>query len=179
MKSLFFISSEQSFNSRAHKGRDLFLCRVGVASLVSIHAPTRGATNSARPIPCIPSTFQFTRPQGARLKDPIKMSEVMLFQFTRPQGARHVRLRASEASEVSIHAPTRGATYQHRQQQRAKKFQFTRPQGARLIGLRVYLLILKFQFTRPQGARQTIRYIILTSTCFNSRAHKGRDKQNC
>ena len=37
-----------------------------------------------------------------------------LFQSTHPHGVRHARLLRSKAGQqVSIHAPTRGATYQH------------------------------------------------------------------
>ena len=61
-------SSATSFNSRAHEGRDqpfpIHTCRV----LVSIHAPTRGATNCiCLSPPC--NAFQFTRPRGARRSD--------------------------------------------------------------------------------------------------------------
>ena len=78
---------------------------------------------------------------------------------------------------VSIHAPTRGATYKHVSvlleticfNSRAHKgrdesvlenmpglvwFQFTRPQGARQIRFLARESIRLFQFTRPQGARQ-------------------------
>ena len=55
------------FNSRAHKGRDISnLFFLTVKSLVSIHAPTRGATKISFKSKSFLS-FQFTRPQGARL----------------------------------------------------------------------------------------------------------------
>ena len=80
-----------------------------------------------------------------------------LFQSTRPRGAR------------------RGI----RQDRVARVFQSTRPRGARpAITLRKSLESL-FQSTRPRGARrqwppQTRR----SGTCFNPRAHVGRDCQS-
>jgi len=54
------------FNSRAHAGRDAEISGDCVdVPVVSIHAPTRGATPS-RPAICGPPMFQFTRPRGAR-----------------------------------------------------------------------------------------------------------------
>jgi len=55
--------------------------------------------------------FQSTRPRGARQRFLAVMYKQLLFQSTRPRGAR-LGLRQSFAShtDVSIHAPTRGAT---------------------------------------------------------------------
>ena len=54
-------------------------------------------------------------------------------------------------------------------------FQSTRPRGARLVLVVVPLQHQRFQSTRPRGARRAkIRQIALTS-CFNPRAHVGRD----
>ena len=53
------------FNSRAHGGRDKYEADVASARKVSIHAPTGGATvETVSPVSA--STFQFTRPRGAR-----------------------------------------------------------------------------------------------------------------
>mgnify|MGYP007058238478 CR=1 FL=1 len=61
---------------------------------------------------------------------------------------------AELALDVSIHAPTRGATFAVFARSRLKRFQFTRPRGARL----------------------QISAIGLMNAGFNSRAHAGRDK---
>ena len=99
-------------------------------------------------------------------------------------------------SEVSIHAPTRGATrlgvvVGHRVQ-----FQSTRPRGARqnaggdpwnvLVSIHAPTrgatpptlatgLPTVFQSTRPRGARPMASSTSATSACFNPRAHAGRD----
>ena len=80
--------------------------------------------------------FQFTRPRGAR---PVMLLMVRMsapFQFTRPRGAR-LRLAprlisSAAADDVSIHAPTGGATFDVAGAVAGRQeFQFTRPRGAR------------------------------------------------
>ena len=101
------------FNSRAHGGRDLPRAQLGGHLVVSIHAPTGGATAAADALLQIPE-FQFTRPRGARLA--------------------HIGEQAVKVS-VSIHAPTGGATGSSTPKAKSRKFQFTRPRGARPYGL--------------------------------------------
>ena len=77
---------------------------------VSIHAPTRGATND-KVISDEEYEFQSTHPRGVRRFGVSKESLIDKFQSTHPRGVR--RLRVSECLSlaiVSIHAPTRGAT---------------------------------------------------------------------
>ena len=78
---------------------------------VSIHAPTWGATK------LIPSyyewhlMFQSTHPHGVRLTHRGKTVNVLKFQSTHPHGVRRAgSLTSFACSEVSIHAPTWGAT---------------------------------------------------------------------
>ena len=78
------------FNPRTHTGCDNLAPAVFSHSLIiSIHAPTRGATC----VPCKPS------------------SASSIFQSTHPHGVRPKRIRKYyPPSRISIHAPTRGAT---------------------------------------------------------------------
>ena len=121
----------RSFNSRAHEGRDFARGDFSSVSAVSIHAPTRGATPTC-PTPIDIERFQFTRPRGARQYFVVGINDACKFQFTRPRGARHGRGRAYGYPQVSIHAPTRGATKSGRASRPSSVFQFTRPRGARL-----------------------------------------------
>ena len=98
------------FNPRAHVGRDLATFNAPLARLrVSIHAPTWGAT-------LLPSLlepdqlFQSTRPRGARLALEWRKKFSVMFQSTRPRGARHSCCSTNRHNKVSIHAPTWGAT---------------------------------------------------------------------
>ena len=119
------------FNSRAHEGRDLDgHGRLVVGRRVSIHAPTRGATLQ-RCEDVRHDWFQFTRPRGARRTRSHRGGDGMSFnsrahegrdgniksvlarlefQFTRPRGARPAARATPARHNVSIHAPTRGAT---------------------------------------------------------------------
>ena len=143
------------FNSRAHGGRD--------------SAPSASARSR---------TFQFTRPRGARLpvcRTPFRRER---FQFTRPRGARHETLFYEFVIllEVSIHAPTGGATSSAIAAETTRaKFQFTRPRGARLNFAMASVPADTFQFTRPRGARPSRRRATQARRGFNSRAHGGRD----
>ena len=120
--------------------------------------------------------FQFTRPQGARQCG--HTAEVQLYGFNSRahKGRDFVFSVHSLHVFVSIHAPTRGATYGAFRSSATPVFQFTRPQGARLLVLFKLAVTLavsihaptrgatakvakptqkrtQFQFTRPQGAR--------------------------
>ncbi len=57
-------------------------------SLVSIHAPTWGATRSAQPRAKASLWFQFTHPRGVRPEFPDVQFYDYTFQFTHPRGVR-------------------------------------------------------------------------------------------
>jgi len=97
------------FNPRAHAGRDFAQAASADRGVVSIHAPTRGATAIAGLLLPV-FLFQSTRPRGARrqyatpditdksfnprahagrdLRQGIRTGEGNVFQSTRPRGAR-------------------------------------------------------------------------------------------
>ena len=142
------------FNSRAHGGRDpraFWLC---VRGLVSIHAPTGGATYYGARIRC-GNPVSIHAPTGGAT--PTRTSVPNLRSFnSRAHGGRDRRAETRRRRiGVSIHAPTGGAT---------------RSSGA--IGVDVM-----FQFTRPRGARRSRKANIEGNKGFNSRAHGGRDKK--
>jgi len=101
-----------SFNPRARTGRDLTLDHVlNNGSKVSIHAPARGATNELIQIRSIRSSFNPRARTGRDRSGRPTSSGVSMFQSTRPHGARHTPPELPpEGSDVSIHAPARGAT---------------------------------------------------------------------
>ena len=148
-----------SFNPRAHEGRDERGLRVaGLVVLVSIHAPTRGATRPRPPRPAPPGSFnprahegrdvpvgrtwlrlevfQSTRPRGARRLAPIPLLGAVKFQSTRPRGAR--------PAITSLSAGT-------------QSFQSTRPRGARPLTNVGVANVTVFQSARPRGARREPR----------------------
>ena len=149
------------FNPRSHKGSDMHRNITGVVGFVfqstlpqgerrggnvpepvtreiSIHAPTRGATSPTTFI-CSEKPFQSTLPQGERLPGLCTRPITRRFQSTLPQGerqplsGRHTITLQVDAL-ISIHAPTRGATYKY---------------------LGAVNITIQFQSTLPQGERRT------------------------
>ena len=117
----------------------------------------RGARPRPRDERKVSSLFQSTRPRGARLSSYFSCASSSVFQSTRPRGARlnfveetynaiqvsiHAPTRGATRTviifniftAVSIHAPTRGATGKTQLESKKDMFQSTRPRGARLYG---------------------------------------------
>ena len=100
---------------------------------------------------------------------------------------------------VSIHAPTRGATEECGFSDLAQGFQSTHPRGVRPIllveGLCLYpfqsthprgvrpillvegLYINPFQSTHPRGVRLKKIHFVIDTMCFNPRTHAGCDRK--
>ena len=104
---------------------------------ISIHAPTRGATLHFL-LQFLTYIFQSTHPRGVRLYDYFNYINTLKFQSTHPRGVRRVSLTGllsryaifqsthprgvrhavtsviSGNRSISIHAPTRGATNEYK-----------------------------------------------------------------
>ena len=130
------ISVQRCFNPRAHVGRDTKWEVVGYK----------------------PFTFQSTRPRGARLSMTSWSTSMRCFN-PRAHVGRDLLLcvELGKVLDVSIHAPTWGAT----------------------LCPNVVFIIAKFQSTRPRGARRQLVGLLANETSFNPRAHVGRDLTNC
>ena len=120
------------FNPRTHTGCDLLLvhskCR---AIVVSIHAPTRGATDDLEEL-VLAWAFQSTHPHGVRQKKRNACKTYLTFQSTHPHGVRPNQVsKSDEVILVSIHAPTRGATTGVCTGKSIGMFQSTHPHGVR------------------------------------------------
>ncbi len=158
-----------SFNPRTHTGCDLINRPVKLIILVSIHAPTRGATLSPSSTVPLALPFQSTHPHGVRQRS-------ILF-------SRQLR-------GVSIHAPTRGATRHKSFPSTPFEFQSTHPHGVRRLHRHSPLHCLRFnprthtgcdpdpvadppftvtfQSTHPHGVRRSARLSSSTSYEFQS-----------
>ena len=164
------------FNSRAREGRDSRRRGGDAWRDVSTHAPARGAT--WRGAPTLPtSSFQLTRPRGARLPGPRAHRLQRRFNSRAREGRDHphnrtIRARAgfnSRAREgrdliqtgelvagtrVSTHAPARGATSRRRRDSRDRPVSTHAPARGATAACGLYLAIC---------------------LGFNSRAREGRD----
>ena len=169
--------SSRSFNPRPRAGGDPeHRASIIAMTVVSIHAPARGATRDGHRMRVIPSPFQSTPPRGGRLSGsrcirhrtfqstpprggrPLVACQdsVEVFQSTPPRGGRHqIVARLRSACNVSIHAPARGATVLlDREAADAVKFQSTPPRGG-----------------RPDACRR----MPTSRRCFNPRPRAGGD----
>ena len=163
-------------STRPHRARLAEDDLLRVVPAVSIHAPTQGATSQLH-VRTLCSLFQSTRPHRARrYRRPRSPSSSCfnprahtgrdgrtfigplantVFQSTRPHRARHdVLLKERLARDVSIHAPTQGAT-----------------RGRR--GLTGWAGC--FNPRAHTGRDCKHKHKLLDGWCFNPRAHTGRD----
>ena len=162
-----------AFQSTRPRGARLQRFGARIDTLVSIHAPTRGATQ-AKAIYYRDFWFQSTRPRGARLFAKTPIAKEFSFNPRAHAGRDASKGLVLDIPGVSIHAPTRGATSAAAAFFAAELFQSTRPRGARrrlsnhLIARTVSIhaptrgatpfctasvAAKLFQSTRPRGAR--------------------------
>ena len=130
------------------------MLKVVYINVISIHAPTRGAT-----ITCTKART---------------ITAISIHAPTR--GATIITRTCQCPVSISIHAPTRGATKQYTSRFRIRKFQSTLPQGERHCSFIFSTSFSAFQSTLPQGERllKDTRQIQL-DCYFNPRSHKGSD----
>ena len=130
---LAFFCFYSCFNPRTHEGCDQRQQAYCGKPLVSIHAPTRGAT-------CF---FVYV---GRCYKS---------FNPRTHEGCDSSRIEEISIPAVSIHAPTRGATQKYLQNERSHhQFQSTHPRGVRPQKSVNDSIIALFQSTHPRGVRQ-------------------------
>ena len=162
------------FQSTRPRGARLPVAPCYCGCKVSIHAPTWGATSTAFELPserCFNPRAHVGRDIAAITKDWLPYGFNPRAHVGRDQAAsaRHewhdVSIHAPTwgATDghgnktcyriVSIHAPTWGATDRDLSHTKKKQFQSTRPRGARHDFNDVYGTYFVFQSTRPRGAR--------------------------
>ena len=122
---------------------------------VSIHAPARGATSSARWPSSASARFQSTLPRGERPIQATDTSTSPQFQSTLPRGERQwpVVLQCG-LDGVSIHAPARGATHDGRRRRRGKCFNPRSRAGSDQLHTVMATRPRAFQSTLPRGERR-------------------------
>ena len=102
--------AELNFNPRSHERSDRVESSLERSINISIHAPTRGATEYLG-IQENPKGFQSTLPREERHMSPEELAELQEFQSTLPREERPITCsKTRDTRRISIHAPTRGAT---------------------------------------------------------------------
>ena len=105
-----------NFNPRSHERSDSMEGKQRGYIPISIHAPTRGATRQ-RIKKFAVNLFQSTLPREERRKKLKTYTTWQKFQSTLPREERRRQLCILyNTIQISIHAPTRGATLRHSQQ---------------------------------------------------------------
>ena len=79
-------------------------------------------------------------------------------------------------NEISIHAPTWGATLMATRVNICRLFQSTHPRGVRRGLYRSLIALLKFQSTHPRGVRRRVIGRYRDAGNFNPRTHVGCDQ---
>ena len=91
------------------RGATLRLSSISHIRIISIHAPTRGATN-IRYIRYKAHQFQSTLPQGERPRSVPDWKYILYFNPRSHKGSDNLMQHFGIDAQISIHAPTRGAT---------------------------------------------------------------------
>ena len=125
--------------------------------IISIHAPARGATFFCTRV--VPTTlFQSTLPQGERRYSVnIFFAPVNFNPRSRKGSDFGSYVYNGVSTQISIHAPARGATSSVWMAGISPLFQSTLPQGERRIKSFIIKLFNIFQSTLPQGERHDIQ----------------------
>ena len=151
----FVVHAEKGlcFNPRSHVGSDLCIAAVYLARLVSIHAPTWGATLTTR----------------------LSQPDMRVSIHAPTWGATKGNKDNATISAVSIHAPTWGATPSWFTSAAALRFQSTLTRGERLDSSSSEAQGTVFQSTLPRGERRRYKKSNESRESFNPRSHVGSD----
>ena len=175
MYSMSRIPKHSDFNPRSHEGSD---GRSGTVRTVPEGFQStlpRGERLNCGGVVVSMMLFQSTLPRGERRTDDILQREQQEFQSTLPRGERpgaavpirsgmDFNPRSHEGSDIadyndllsgkiSIHAPTRGATFYQVGEERTTQFQSTLPRGERPLDWLDLVPKTVFQSTLPRGER--------------------------
>mgnify|MGYP001623098829 CR=1 FL=1 len=122
-------------------------------ALISIHAPTRGATYRFR-----------VRKQPIRISihAPTRGATLPIGNFFRPMS-------------ISIHAPTRGATSFFEYKNNSQRISIHAPTRGATFCVDHIRSIVRFQSTLPRGERHNMCIFSLYIYDFNPRSHEGSD----
>ena len=102
--------SLNNFNPRTHEGCDASEQMGDGRRMISIHAPTRGATAAWFTMLFTSVLFQSTHPRGVRRTTDVWALTHIDFNPRTHEGCDSSRRDSHRHQDISIHAPTRGAT---------------------------------------------------------------------
>ena len=188
------------FNPRTHVGCDVEDKDLSNKIKISIHAPTWGATLEFTVI-SLRYIFQSTHPRGVRHcfssinqtcqnfnpRTHVGCDFIVFFinqtcQNFNPRTHVGCDIKGGQKppyKNISIHAPTWGATFIAWNSFWENLFQSTHPRGVRRGLLPPFVVIYPFQSTHPRGVRLRQIFTLFLICChFNPRTHVGCDAIN-
>ena len=185
------------FNPRSHERSDLpFGYYIIKILLISIHAPTRGATNHAlkqkrglifqstlpreeRPylksLSSFSRLFQSTLPREERLRADRVFKTLLYFNPRSHERSDDSTYKLDGLSYISIHAPTRGATKSQALKVMRFGFQSTLPREERHNLTPEVMQWKSFQSTLPREERLKQWRVLKRHYNFNPRSHERSD----
>ena len=168
------------FNPRSHEGSDGCRPLPERNDRVSIHAPTKGATEMSKFINADPDLFQSTLPRRERqVIGFISGATDICFNPRSHEGSDETSRIHGRRLRVSIHAPTKGATFMEKYgKQGVKLFQSTLPRRERpTVGAAVWAW-WKFQSTLPRRERLEVILVVSLLIVFQSTLPR-RERRLC
>ena len=144
-------------------------------SRISIHAPTRGATTHTS---ISSSCGNYFNPRSHERSDRHTKLNLCINRYFNPRS--HERSDAlhpfqNRTCYISIHAPTRGATFISAIVITVSIISIHAPTRGATQTARIGLFISKFQSTLPREERRSIRSLISFGIDFNPRSHERSD----
>ena len=165
-----------SFNPRTHTGCDKFLLVHNLFSLMFQSTHPHGVRHICTLEPLPPSGFNPRTHTGCDTIKAMRKRKRYRFQSTHPHGVRRTQIiLILMCNDVSIHAPTRGATTSGANVGSATVVSIHAPTRGATSILFLGYLILQFQSTHPHGVRHCFMLEIRSIISFNPRTHTGCD----
>ena len=166
-------------STHPHGVRHIYHCGTYVVQMFQSTHP-HGVRQNLNNYESTGEQFQSTHPHGVRLHLGRPLYLYQLFQSTHPHG---VRLKSQGIPEivanVSIHAPTRGATRSAKNLKTSTtSFQSTHPHGVRLQLAWEVAVIECFNPRTHTGCDRSLIFLYLVRSSFNPRTHTGCDTPN-
>ena len=166
------------FNPRSHEGSDEHHTAAHQRGMVSIHAPTKGATASFA-CSISPHHVSIHAPtKGATQHNELYQSGLPVSIHAPTKGATGLMASEGGQREVSIHAPTKGATgtIQSNESIPRSCFNPRSHEGSDLCSEVLPAADPMFQSTLPRRERP-LRYLFFYAiyNVFNPRSHEGSD----
>ena len=144
---------DRDFNPRSREGSDNTIDKRGITMNISIHAPARGATVSTE-ILYLCSRFQSMLPRGERQDHPHTVWEHPHFNPRSREGSDSIIIMSQEHTQISIHAPARGATQNPQYGLRYFLISIHAPARGATKSASILTTSSTFQSTLPRGERR-------------------------